>query len=476
MEKLTPPAIAQHTVFKFLDDAGFYTTKLHDCYPIPIAFREKGAEKDVGYIRGRIHSRNQDDSFEVYGDGRDVNFYVKNEMAGLKGQHDLGMCGGRSVEQILSIAPCLFLLVKYKLQLDEVHILIEDEEVSKKYQFNHYSKVDRGHKYRQEWKKYCETFVKLIAASDAEQGQRRFTMAEILTEERSGLTWTLAVEEKNLMFLSRKKMFAYFVPFHIITQSPEDIHLYYPPTGKGFSMQLKKRAYECYEAIRDIYIMLGAPTAKGIYLPDFLFITLNEDYIIILDLHKALHKMRKGGKFMYHVQIGDFFHEDLNEISMKIPNSEVGFAKLFYEKTLHLHRECTPMELEYLKFSGARFGNVLTSSTSIEKMESLCGREEGQDKQTENYMADFINEEFELGPTDDNGCKQDSKYVSLFQFHTEFTAKHNRGQEYNIDYTRYYLARRFGLLVSSKQYDQVGEEDGKDSRIYGISKKNTLAR
>jgi len=91
-------------------------------------------------------------------------------------------------------------------------------------------------------------------------------------------------------------------------------------------------------------------------------------------------------------------------------------------------------------------------------------------------MADFIMEEYELGPANDNGYMEDSKYISLFQFHCDFVAKHNTGNRYNEDYTRYYLSRKFGLLVSSKQYprngQQSGEDEEEDSRIYGISKKS----
>jgi len=474
MDALTPAAVAQHTVFKFLDDAGYHTTKLHDCYPIPIAFREKGAKKDEPYIRGSIQARTQSVPFILYGDGRDVKFYVKNQMAGLQGQSDFGMCGGRSIEQILSRAPCLLLFFLYKLQEEEKYLEIGEQGVPHKWKLNHYGKVDNGHIYRLEWKRYCEYFVKVIAAFDAEPGQRRFTMAEILTEERVGLSGSVALEESNLMMLARRKMFAYFAPFHIITKSPEDIHLYYPPTGKCFSMQLKMRSYEFHDTIGDLDISLGGPVAKGIYLPDFLFITLNEEYIIVLDMHKILYKMRKNGRLKHGIRISDFFHEDPNEIMTKIPNSEVGFAKLFYDKTVHLHRECTPMEIEYMKFHGSQFGDIVTSTTSIEKLESLCGREEEQDKQIENYMADYIKEEYELGPADDNGYKEDTKYISLFQFHSDFIAKHNPGHGYNMDYTRYYLSRKFGLLVSSKQYTRNGQQqdDGEDSRVYGISKKS----
>jgi len=307
--------------------------------------RRQGAKKEEGYIRGRIHGRSQSTPFKIYGNGRDVDFYVKNQVTGLHGQSDLGMCGGRSVKQILSRAPCLVLFVLYKLQVEQKNLTIHGQRVPHTFKVNHYSKDNKGHTHRLEWEEYCEYFVKVIAAFDTEPGQRRFTMAEILAEERIGLARNIALEESNLMMLARRKMFAYFSPFHIISQSPEDIHLYYPPTGKGFSMQLKSRRFETIDHLGDNTINLGGPMSKGIYLPDFLFITINEEYIIILDLHKILYKMRTIKKQKHKLMLRDLYVSDPNEILMKIPDSELGFAKLFYDKTVHLHRECTPMEI-----------------------------------------------------------------------------------------------------------------------------------
>jgi len=78
-------AIAQHAVFKFLDDAGYYTIKLHDCYPLPIAFREKGAKEGTKYIRGQIHGCVT--LAEVIGNGRDIDFYVRIHLDEYEGKH-----------------------------------------------------------------------------------------------------------------------------------------------------------------------------------------------------------------------------------------------------------------------------------------------------------------------------------------------------------------------------------------------------
>lgn len=85
--------------------------------------------------------------------------------------------------------------------------------------------------------------------------------------------------------------------FEQFVKSPEDIHLYHRNTRKRISVQLKARTV--LRPPSEYLIKIGRPVFLCIYVPDILFIEIQENRFIIMgmDLVGPFIKCVDGGVF-----------------------------------------------------------------------------------------------------------------------------------------------------------------------------------